>query len=158
MEEDNMPAAGSEGKQTGNREKRKRTTAKAKFTRTLNVLKEKIGDGAFPEILNSMYEELNEAYNDLELKNDEYMAIIEGNEQEVKEANIAMEKTYKDKCDIYAKFLEIPSRSPVNERTVNTPYTTVRVKKLDAPKFSGMIRHFPTFIKESNKKNYEKLD
>ena len=64
-----MPAAGSEGKQTGNREKRKRTTAKAKFTRTLNVLKEKIGDGAFPEILNSMYEELNEAYNDLELMN-----------------------------------------------------------------------------------------
>ena len=64
--------------------KRKRATALSKFTRTINVLSDNlIDENVTLETRNTMYSELDKAYIEFEIKNDEYLALFDSGDEEI---------------------------------------------------------------------------
>ena len=57
--------------------KKKRTTARAKYTRILNVILEDVDDDNISmEALRSTYSDLDDAYKNLEVETDEYVSFL----------------------------------------------------------------------------------
>ena len=78
--------------------KRKRTTDKSKFTRTLNILKENVNAAAPRAVLNKLHDELNKAYDALEERHDAYLAALDDDtSHEAEAANTAMETAYRER-------------------------------------------------------------
>ena len=74
--------------------KRKRATAQSKFTRTFNVLSDNLIDERVTlGTLNTMYSELDKAYIEFEIKNDEYLALFDSGDEEIDAGNDLMETT-----------------------------------------------------------------
>ena len=65
---------------------------------------EKIEEGVSPDKLDSIYTELNTLYDELELKNDEYLAYCDAgddtDEVEIGNANKMMENSYRNRCQL----------------------------------------------------------
>ena len=122
--------------------KKSRGTARAKFTRKVTYLEEKL-DALEPyEVTKLIYDELQSAFYEVERRNDklaEYYETLEaeGVQNLVKEAD-----DYIDLVD--KKRLELFSR--VMKTKVDT--SILKVKSLPSPTFSGDIRKFGTFIKD----------
>ena len=69
----------------------------------------------------------------------------------MKKCNEMMETMYRRRCEVNGKVLqkfntESNERSP--QRHDQPTSRTIHVKPLDAPKFSGVMREFPTFMKD----------
>ena len=132
--------------------KKKRTTAKSKFTRTMNILQESIDSDEPMGHLHSLFADFQDAYEGLERTNDDYLMLLDsGDEEDIDNANKMMETSYRNRCSIHAiitkKSNDDDSLKP--KEPLKTPWeNNIRVKKLEAPKFCGKIRDFPTFIKD----------
>ena len=136
--------------------KKKCSTAKAKFTRSLNGLNTAQQANNSIHVLKDLYAELKIAYTELENKNDCYIELLdEDNEDDKKNAEEAT--TYFE--EQYTKYLAAKTimidklaetadqKEPVDQKPKNND-SNVRVKKLDAPSFSGNIRNYPSFKRE----------
>ena len=136
--------------------KRRVTTAKSKFTRKLNVMNAHLKEeNAVHETLSMMYSEVNKAFTDLENQNDEYLSYFDSGDEEIQTRNTAIEKAYRERCLAHEELSrrleknvnpdELQQSQSTKMRTLNP---SVRVKKLEAPKFSGVLREFPTFVND----------
>ena len=136
------------------RDKRNRTSARTKFTRTYNVIAKCIDDkDAETETLKDMFVNLEEAYTKLEDATEEYLNHLESEDDEFEQSNAHLEKSYESLCELRVKLSKKEIGKPSSRKsgilTVNGKgSSTMHVKKLSAPSFTGNIREFPTFMKD----------
>ena len=153
-------------------DKRKRTTARGKFTRIFNALCEHIDDeDASVETLNSIFSNLDaSAYTELEVTTETYLTYFDSDDEECELSNNHLEESYRIRCRMHIKLskkytpanLAFPLTTGTDAMETNTNRfmlplqssaspTAMNVKKLDALKFSGELREFPTFVKDYTK-------
>ena len=122
--------------------KKVRGNAKAKFTRKVKLLKESRDLGEPSEVLNSVMKEVCACFADVEKSNDDLISQLD-------------EQAAIDECQEYILDLErekcrIMAICVLKQRETGQSKTVV-VKKLDPPRFSGIIREYPTFVKDFNR-------
>ena len=146
--------------------KRSRTTARAKFTRVKNILQENIDDeDASVNTLDELLQNLDVAFEKLELANSEYLIYCESDDEEFERSDRHMEDAFRDRTRARAaitkkkkKRVDVnekvnSGKQKVNKVSLNVEAITkqdsviesrdrvgkIQVKRLDAPTFSGDI-------------------
>ena len=127
--------------------KRKRTNAGSKFTRQFNVLDDRSGSNTHNARLELLHKELEDAFGELDSANSEYLEFLESDDEEFEEAEKYMDTSYRKYYDAGCR-IDGEDVDNLKESTQAISKKTINVKKLDAPKFSGKIRDYPTFKKD----------
>ena len=122
--------------------KKSRGIARAKFTRKVTYLEEKLDAEEPFEVTKLIYDELQSAFYEVERRNDKLAEYYETLEAEgihdlVKEADDYIDLVDKKRLELFSRVM----------KTKLDP-SSVKVKSLPAPTFSGDIRKFGTFIKD----------
>ncbi|KAK4314188.1 hypothetical protein Pmani_014521 [Petrolisthes manimaculis] len=129
--------------------KRERATIKGKFTRKVTLYKEGVNRGDNLSVLKANYEEVLEAFEPLESKNEVLINFICDNnlddtlEQEAQQYILDSEKV---KNALRVEIGKIEN----DQKATNKPQ--VKLRKFEPPKFEGNLRDYPTF-----KEDYKNL-
>ena len=118
-----------------------RTAAKSRFTRKANLLEDKLLVEDSMEVLQLLHEETMAAFRVLESKNDAltqyYANEVDDSEEILEEIEEYMQDSEKRKILLHFQFWK-----------VKISHTSVKVKSLPPPNFSGEMRIFGTFLKD----------
>ena len=125
--------------------KRTRTTARGKFTQACNVLTDRLDNDAPYEVLEPLLAKVNTMYERMEDAHDNYLAVLAEDDAEVVLANAHLENACKLQSQLFTRVVQAKDTALARQ---SVPSTSLKVKKLDAPKFGGDMRKFPTFIKD----------
>lgn len=137
--------------------KKKRSTAKGQFHRVFNRFKEqtKTENG---EVLQEILKDMEHAYEKLEGEHSAYLNILDSDDETegdiINTANSDMDKNYSQLCDARADLVMINRKNKEDKSKVNTTKehpNTVKVKRLEAPTFSGNVREYPSFRNDYSK-------
>ena len=137
--------------------KRRRTTARSKFTRSKNVLFDYLEDDhVTSEILDELLSKLNVAYDELEAASNDYLSIVSLDDEEFSRTESYLEEAYRTCYRARSSIAKLTknvssaaSKGVRDERgSSKNVQKKIQVKKLDPPKFDGDIRKFPTFVKD----------
>ena len=121
--------------------KKKRAIVKGKFTRKVTLLEEGVGKGEPVSVLKNNYDQISEAFEQLEDSNDVILTFIcyKGLEESlVKDAEQYMlncERVKKEKLTEITKL----------ENAQNSVKPKVKLKAIEPPKFDGNLRDYPRF-------------
>ena len=142
--------------------KKKRSTEKGKFHRYYNRLMEEANAGANPGVLEPIMVDIEAAYKGLEIKNDDYLEALDSQDEADKAVIEAIDKDvtvmYAELCTARTIMAKVRAQSKF-ERTEVKPSTVslgngrtegdkMKVKRLETPKFSGVMRNYPSFKRD----------
>ena len=126
--------------------KQSRGTCKAKFTRKCKLLEGRLLQDDHPEVLQDIFGEIVNIFTQVEDYNDQLLDLLSvektKNASIISEAEAYILEIEKWKTDLYVEVVKRKAIKP----------TSVKVKALPHPEFSGDIRKFGTFTKD-----YERL-
>ena len=134
--------------------KRTRTTARGKFTQACNVLTDRLDNDAPFAVLEPLLAKVDTMYERMETAHDAYISALEEDDAEIVLANAHLENACKLQSQLFTRVVEAKDNALARQ---TAPPTTVKVKKLDAPKFDGDMRKFPTFIHCSQRLNFSEF-
>ena len=95
-----------------------------------------------------MFFDLDAAYSNLGEATETYLSQFDSDDEEFESSNKSLDELYKLRCSMFIKISEKPKTDDSSFLLPMQAPTTVHVKKLDPPKFSGNIREYPTFVKD----------
>lgn len=114
---------------------------------------------SFPDeqccVLGDLSRDIEKAYDELESHNNEYMEMLDeqNDSDKLLELQKDMDSTYKELYDVKSQLSRKITESKAEESKPNLKNRNqagLKVKKLDGPEFSGIIRDYPSF-----KRDYE---
>ena len=124
-----------------------RGTAKAKFTRKVNLFHELLKQGDPPDVLESVYDEIVIQLHELEVRGEDLIAHLEGcdGKQFVNdEANSFLVECDNTPCETLLLLSDVKRKAKSSVPT-STNSASLKVEALKTPKFNGGIRMYPTF-------------
>ena len=135
--------------------KRKRSTLKGKFHRVYNRFEDVKNSETF-ELLRNILSDLENSYKELENGHAEFIELLDPENKDdlviIKTADSDMDVMYSELCNCRAHVNKRNTSIEHNKTETNKKLESVKVKKLDAPTFSGEIREFSSF-----KRDYESI-
>ena len=141
----------------------KRRTAKGKFTRSVNALKELLDNNRSIKEVEESYHELKKVYEDVQAKHDAYCEALDDEAFEAEE--VWIQNCMKTFMQMKMKVVDYADGSETDEspRPATSSVTSckVQVEKPKLPRFSGDIREYQTFksdFKHLIESRYEKRD
>ncbi|KAG7157961.1 hypothetical protein Hamer_G014826 [Homarus americanus] len=121
--------------------KKRRKTAKWKFTRKVNLMKEGFAKENPKSVLTDLYQQVSQCFDELENINEKYITLLSesgcSDEELLDEANNYITEVERIKVDMqvqlarYGKYEEKPLTRKIS------------IKALDLPKFRGHMRDYP---------------
>ena len=134
--------------------KRRRSILKGKFHRIFNRF-ENLKNSESLELLKNVLSDMEISYKELENGHTEFIELLNPELEEdlitIDNADKDMDIMYNELCNCRAHVNKITSKQNSEPERVKQK-ESVKVKKLDAPVFSGEIREFPSF-----KRDYESI-
>ena len=130
---------------------KKKATAQSKFTRIYNQFQAGILRNEELYILQSLRDDLETAFKNLEERHTEYIELLDTENKDENKLYTAAETNMETQ---YGRLIEVRSRvnNSANEGNIDklptAKFQTVRVKKLDAPSFGGNLTEYPSFIRD----------
>ena len=138
--------------------KKKRSNAKGKFHRILNRFNKSHHNNESKESLELIIKDLEDAYSEMEGGHASYLEVLDSDDETDKDiiehSNTDIDHLYQELCEarsMMGKVVEaakVKDTKPIEE--VKCTKDNMRVKKLDAPVFSGNIRDYPSFKQDYN--------
>ncbi|XP_068222923.1 uncharacterized protein [Palaemon carinicauda] len=122
-----------------------RGVAKGRFTRKVNVTKERLARDDPPAVLKSLLAEVETAFSDLEVRHDAYYCELlsaKSEMAELKEAEIYILECERIKSELVSLIIKRCGDSESKMETL------IKVKRLDPPEFSGDMRNYGTFKRD----------
>ena len=123
--------------------KKKRAISKGQFTRKVKVLEQRLKDGDPHELLDTLYSELKDIYQEIVGFNKSILSILHTDATkyatEIKDADEYMDRLERKKLDLHSSVLKYKS---------NVKLPSVKVKSLPHPTFNGDLRKYGTFTKD----------
>ena len=126
--------------------KRQRGTAKGRLTMKVKLFDDLItrSPPVESEVLEDVFKEICELFDNIEKKNSELLELIDEDSQDEHLCYInAIQRT---KCDIQSKLIVF--RNKTRKDTSSDDGCNILIKKVDPPIFKGDVREFPTFVKD----------
>lgn len=129
-----------------------RTVAKRKFTRKVNLLKEAHTRKDPTEVMEGIYEEVCEQFDQIEKINDQLSETLDTKgqdyEAQIKELDVYITEVESTKNVARAIIANVSRKGSTGGKETNK----VKMQRLTPPHFDGKIRDYPTFCKD-----YERL-
>ena len=130
--------------------KKKKSTAKGKFHRIYNCTIEGANEEEDNELLQSMLQDLEVAYKELEEKHEIHLDYLDPDKNAEKDIITNAEK---DMYVMYNELRNCRSRIKISSRKraehlVKTSKSSVQIRRLQAPSFGGAVRDYPSFIQD----------
>ncbi|XP_063841247.1 uncharacterized protein LOC135101332 [Scylla paramamosain] len=139
------------------RRRRLRGTARGKLTRKCNLLSEQVKQGKPSSIIEDYYEEVKDAFRELERRHEDVMDALCESDQEEEDFNGKLKN--EEQYIVQAELLKTGACETLlqlckkeKETALTDSATKVKVKPIEPPKFEGDIRQYQTF-----RSNYDKI-
>ena len=139
--------------------RKRRSLAKGKFHRVYNRFKQSVHEEEPISILRNLLVDLEKSYDETDAKTNDYLEALdeEADGVKIKDLHDDMEVLYRELYDVKSlmskkeeKHMEVATVQKQASKSVSYCPPSLKVKKLDAPEFSGNIRDYPSF-----KRDYE---
>ncbi|KAK3097424.1 hypothetical protein FSP39_009560 [Pinctada imbricata] len=133
------------------RKKKLRAYAKGRFHRIKRRFTESNHENEQVSVLTELCRDLEKSYSELEIQNSEYMLHLDDEKDQVKiqELHDEMESIYGElyevKSELSRKTKNAKAQTDSKEKFKSPLQSGLKVKKLDSPQFSGIIRDYPSF-------------
>ena len=153
--------------------KKKRASAKAKFSRIHKMLLQKIEENENFSVIDQLMTELNQAYTEFELKHELYVELVDSGDENsdfrAETENSYIDNVYDDLCKCRTIHIKLQQCSTILNTVGNIPptpvvpavtlpqslpipqYAAIKVKRIEAPIFSGNLRDYPSFKNDYNR-------
>lgn len=150
---------GKAGETTAQIRKKRRSLAKGRFHRVHRKFKQSVHEEEPLSILNDLLVDLEKSYLEAEAKTDDYLEILDDDADsgKMKDLQDDMEILYRELYDMKSlmsrkqvEHVGTSTNSDSSSKSASSGPPTLKVKRLDAPEFSGNIRDYPSF-----KRDYE---